>query len=920
MTKRVGELFYFLKNKKIVEIEGELYFCLHRGKLNNEPPNKTTKDLVASMDFPSEVRVYIKTLVYQMLKQARISCSILFLLTCLTYKVIPKFVEHSVNLPHWMETTAALDRKVASLKNEIIRRNVWYLKQKSYDANREISYNYLNLTRHPADREVKIAALDLVLSAVDQETNIIWKRHSNKWMWWTGRNFPVDRSSYDLQSKCSFFFPFRDDLWFRTGDSFDQHDSIKVNNHLINETDVFIPSSIETFLSKGPKFRLPHIGDQNFITNNEIAIDTLSYKLRWLHHSRNGRSDYVRKLKIPFDKNTVHLPPKMDDQLENNLKLFEAEAKNLMRKEVQFLKKGNLYKKTNRIKSDSRIFLKQNNLLVIPSDKSNRNIVVDKKSIISRTEDILNDNSTYKYREKSKNSSIENQANCLIRNKCRNNAYIDYQKLLTCGSHPAYFRVNIKDHKDKINNFFPLRPITSVIRTPTQKVDWLVSVLLNQLVKFVPAHLDSSKSLIKILNENADKFVNEDYVFISLDVQNLYPSIPIAEAIAEIETFAKIHWNKIDNYGFRVEDLVDFLKFISYNYEITYNNKTYLQIKGCPMGAHFAPPFAIIYMNAIETIALDNLNKNLGTVPLIYKRYIDDIILGPYPKSEKFFQDILHLFNSANNNINFTIEIPENDYLNFLDISISVSQRLRYKWYSKSCHSGITMRKDSWLPNHIKNNFVLSSIKYVHDLCSDTSLESVNVMKKRLYENGFKPNSITPKSKSNTKSNENQINLCVDFISDSYLRKINKLVSKYELPVRVTCKPGQTLVNSINTIENKNKCNCKLCKDIGPKYMCSDKYIVYNFECKICHKNYIGQTCRPLKLRHDEHRRSLNCQDRKSALSEHSLTDHADRMMNIDNFQLSVLNKQKNSMQTKMAEARFIALNKPQINRKHELI
>ena len=75
------------------------------------------------------------------------------------------------------------------------------------------------------------------------------------------------------------------------------------------------------------------------------------------------------------------------------------------------------------------------------------------------------------------------------------------------------------------------------------------------------------------------------------------------------------------------------LKFVSFNYEITYNDKVYLQIKGCPMGSHYAPPFAIIYMNHIELKAL-SLLKSRSDFPqdssIMYKRFIDDSIFGPF--------------------------------------------------------------------------------------------------------------------------------------------------------------------------------------------------------------------------------------------------------------------------------------------------
>ena len=292
----------------------------------------------------------------------------------------------------------------------------------------------------------------------------------------------------------------------------------------------------------------------------------------------------------------------MTDKKEDNLKLFEIEAKRILREEAKNIRNNTKYKNSNRIKRKTNTFLKNNNLVIVPSDKSNRIVISNENSITERTgtENLLKDTKIYSLRNKSKASSIENQANRLVRGKCSKLQRINHEKLLTSGSHPAAFQINIKDHKEKVNGFHPLRPIASTINTPTQKVDWLASILLNQLVKFVPSHLDSTNALIECLRNNNDKLNNTDNcVFISLDVINLYPSIPIEDGLKVVEDFARQYWSSIDNYGLNVEDLIDFLKFIAYNYEITYNQKTYLQIEGCPMGTHISPPFSIIYIYII---------------------------------------------------------------------------------------------------------------------------------------------------------------------------------------------------------------------------------------------------------------------------------------------------------------------------------
>ena len=329
-------------------------------------------------------------------------------------------------------------------------------------------------------------------------------------------------------------------------------------------------------------------------------------------------------------------------------------------------------------------------------------------------------------------------------------------------------------------------------------------------------------------------------------------------------------------------------------------------------------------MNNIENKALDILKTKHSIVPTIFKRYIDDIIMGPFPKNKDTMKIILDTFNSVNSDIQFTSETPNTDYLDFLDISISVKNKLSYKWYSKPCHSGISLRKDSWLPNYVKDNFVSNSFRYVEDRCSDTfdTFKAQQIMKNRLESNGFHVDNVdsykNDKINASNNGRNNDVNLSLDYVGESFLRKINKVKNKYSIPVRITSKPGKKLATAFKRKSN-NECTCNICLTIGPKFNCKHKYVVYEFSCNRCQKKYIGQTCRPFRTRFNEHQRSLKNRDTKSALTEHNLLDHCDEVMTIDDFSYKILDKQNSAITTRMAESRNIASKMPLLNRRHEL-
>ena len=305
---------------------------------------------------------------------------------------------------------------------------------------------------------------------------------------------------------------------------------------------------------------------------------------------------------------------------------------------------------------------------------------------------MIEDKETYEPVSLSKQKCLEKQANNLMKSITKNIfSKREAEKLLSTGSQPAHFSAFIKDHKDRSEDGYPLRPIASVNGTATEKIDWLVSKILTALVKFVPSNVKNTDELTDLLDQHAKHFTEADGTFVSLDVRNLYPSIPLDFGIETTIAFAKQHWQNIKNFGLTLSQLESCLKFICYNYEIKFNDRVFKQRKGCPMGAHFSPPFAIITMSRIENEALERLEKS-HIKPKIYKRYLDDILLGPI--KENLATVILDTFNSIQSEIQFTVEVPpKNEFLAFLDIAIRIKDNnIQYKWHVKPCHSDNSLR------------------------------------------------------------------------------------------------------------------------------------------------------------------------------------------------------------------------------------
>ena len=332
------------------------------------------------------------------------------------------------------------------------------------------------------------------------------------------------------------------------------------------------------------------------------------------------------------------------------------------------------------------------------------------------------------------------------------------------------------------------------------------------------------------------------------------------------------------------------------------------------MGAHYSPPFAIIFISFIEQKALKTLRESFDLNPRIYARYIDDIIVGPfYPNDLILNSKFLEVFNGVHNDIQFTIEIPDK-VLNFLDISIEEKHNaVSYGWYIKEQHSGIYLNKSSHLPNHVKRNYITNSINYVQKRCSDPekSKIAIETFKNNCRNNGFSDKDFTvDKSNKNKKKKQYtkyKANLTLDFVSDRTNKQIHKLMDKYDIKANLISKPNKSLSSALNNkSKNEKHKNCHLCNVLNSNYRCNDRFIVYKFTCKLCTEFYIGKSSRPFYLRYAEHRNSINAGNKVSALSDHLLQKHQSHTGSIDYFDVQIIDKCRDPVDTTFSESRQI--------------
>lgn len=115
--------------------------------------------------------------------------------------------------------------------------------------------------------------------------------------------------------------------------------------------------------------------------------------------------------------------------------------------------------------------------------------------------------------------------------------------------------------------------------------------------------------------------------------------------------------------------IVDLLKIVLGHNYFQFADTMYHQVQGTAMGTKMAPSYANIFMAELEEYLLDNYS----TKPLLWKRYIDDILcIWPGPPSE--VEDFIQYLNQSHPTIKFTHSSSTTE-VDFLDLTIYKGKR-----------------------------------------------------------------------------------------------------------------------------------------------------------------------------------------------------------------------------------------------------
>ena len=431
------------------------------------------------------------------------------------------------------------------------------------------------------------------------------------------------------------------------------------------------------------------------------------------------------------------------------------------------------------------------------------------------------------------------------------------------------------------------------------------------------SYISSSADLICRITEYCNRNTNTDFARypISLDIEAMYSSIPINEAIQATQRFMQqnnLHHRQLDH-----ENITTLLKVVLNEAFFHYNGKVFKQVQGLPMGSRLSGILATLFINHLETMAFERCHL----FNRCYSRYVDDVFL--FAKDKREAEHILSIFNSLHQSIHYKLESPnEKQTLSLLDfgVHISVEKAPVFTFYRKTARKDTMLHFRTALPTSNKTTTIRNERKRIEERCTfqNDKEKAVFELNSRLTTNGYPTDmhvatrSVRPKQRRTTETQGKPVfHLQLPFVSDEMDRRLKKTFIKFGFNIRLIHKTS-TIQNHLNNDKtnsiNAMKCTIKHCPTKASN-LCHRKNVVYEAKCKNCNSIYIGSTTRHFHLRVREHLTTKN-----SAVFQHAI------ICQPKDISFSILCSAKDGTDLALKEGILIRKNSPTLNNREELL
>jgi hypothetical protein len=355
----------------------------------------------------------------------------------------------------------------------------------------------------------------------------------------------------------------------------------------------------------------------------------------------------------------------------------------------------------------------------------------------------------------------------------------------------------------------------------------------------------------------------------------------------------------------------DIVKLVSVCLECNhfgFDGSIFFQKDGLPMGNRLSGVLAELFIQKV----VDELNFStlLGT-PLF--RYVDDLLI--FGKNEEDAKLTLEKFNANGHGLKFTLELPNNGALPYLDFQVRVMPNgvPNFNFYRKPMRKEVSINAKSALPRKSIVNVVRSEVQRINNRCTDfeAAKRHNNQFLSTLVYNGHSSSAMRSIMFNNNKLRmsgpefSEKFFLSIPFVNEKTSRLVRNSLSPLGVKILIAHK-GSKLKDHLRDTKHEFKCklaNCRL-----NNHLCLRKGVVYQLKCQQCNEVYIGSSWRSLHIRVKEHHTQ-----RQSVIYTHNLSCNG-------SVKVSILASDNNIQRMRLKEALIIKQAKPSLNTKDDVL
>nr|VZI32915.1 unnamed protein product [Spirometra erinaceieuropaei] len=293
----------------------------------------------------------------------------------------------------------------------------------------------------------------------------------------------------------------------------------------------------------------------------------------------------------------------------------------------------------------------------VPADKGRATVVLDKSEYVTKAQELLNDNQSYKVVDTDPMKTLVGKINKSL-NQMRNQKAVserDWRQMKPQDAALARFYGLPKIHKPIV----PLRPIAALKGTPTYGLAKWPAKHLKRLTDGSEHTAVYSTHFLKKL-KGVVIAPPPIEVMVSFNVVSLFTSTPKELAMEVISDPLKRKYDEEGN-PFKRKHVMEILDYCLRTY-FTFNGQIYEQLQGTPMGSPISGYLAEAVMQELEARIF------LSHKPKFWMRYVDDTFVILRRDAKDNFKREL---NSVFPQIQFTMEEEEDGVLPFLDVQVT---------------------------------------------------------------------------------------------------------------------------------------------------------------------------------------------------------------------------------------------------------